>query len=390
MFFTEPENAVRSDMDPMQPKIKIAIFGVGGGGCNAINRLVASPGDFKGVKFIAANTDAMALSQVKDEGVEKIYLGRRTTEGMGAGSNPEIGKHAANESKEEITNAIRGMNLLFVTAGMGGGTGTGAAPVVASIAQELKILTIGVVTKPFRFEGTKKMQVAENGIDDLRRYVDVLVVIPNEKAFMLSNNKEDAMVEVFRMADNVLKQSILGVVNIVGRHSVINTDFADIRTVIEKKGMVHIGIGHASGENRVMDALRQACKNPLMDTSVKGAHNVIIDISTDGTVSADRISEAYNMIPEIVAKDANIITGFGFTGDKDEVTVTIIATGFEDDISKEMNDQKRTKAKAEEELLNEFGLNKFPDEEQVKKTEEPKDNIPAFLRFMRNSSKEGK
>ena len=383
MFFTEPENAMRTDSDPMQPKIKIAIFGVGGGGCNAINRLMTNPDEFKGVKFIAANTDAMALGQVKDEGVEKIYLGRRTTEGMGAGSNPEIGKHAANESKEEITNAIRGMNLLFITAGMGGGTGTGAAPVVASIAQELKILTIGVVTKPFRFEGSKKMQVAENGIDDLRRYVDVLVVIPNEKAFMLSNNKEDAMMEVFRMADNVLKQSILGVVNIVGRHSVINTDFADIRTVIEKKGMVHIGIGHASGENRVMDALRQACKNPLMDTSVKGAHNVIIDISTDGTVSADRISEAYNMIPEIVAKDANIITGFGFTGDKDEVTVTIIATGFEDDVSKELNDQMRTKARAAEQLLTEFGVNKM-DDNAPPKPEEKKDNIPLFLQHMRN------
>ncbi len=384
MFFSTPDNNVPENNDFNDSKIKLAIFGIGGGGCNAVNRLMTNPKDFPGVKFIAANTDAMALDQVNQTGVTKIYLGKKVTEGMGAGSNPEIGKRAANESKEEIINAIQGNNLLFITAGMGGGTGTGGAPVVASIAQELKILTVGVVTKPFRFEGCKKMKVAESGIEDLRKYVDVLVVVPNEKAFLLANNKEDAMVDVFRMADNVLKQSILGVVNIVGCHSVINTDFADIRTVIEKKGMVHIGIGQASGENRVMDALRQACKNPLMETSVGGAHNVIVDISADSNVPADKISEAFNMIPEIVAQDANIISGFGFTNDKNEVTVTIIATGFGDEPSREVNDQIRTRARAEEELLAEFGVKPIEEKPVEQKQEEKQDNIPAFLRFMRS------
>ncbi len=383
MFFTSPESASASGFES---QVKLAIFGVGGGGCNAVDRLLADPKEFVGVKFIAANTDNMALEQVRSEGVQKIKLGQTLTNGMGAGSNPEIGKRAATESKEEIAEAIDGLSLLFVTAGMGGGTGTGAAPVIASIAQEKGILTVGVVTKPFRFEGTRKMQIAEAGIEDLRRYVDVLVVVPNEKAFLLAKeNHSDSMVEVFRMADSVLKQSILGVVNIVGCHSVINTDFADIRTVIEKKGMVHIGIGHASGEDRVMEALRRACKNPLMETTVAGAHNVIVDISADGGVPAEKISEAFNMIPEIVAEDANIITGFGFTGAKDEVVVTIIATVFGDEASTEENDQRRTRARAEEELLEEFGVSTHRSDKPKPPEEKPtQDDLPPYLRYMQN------
>lgn len=190
------------------------------------------------------------------------------------------------------------------------------------------------------------------------------------------------MVEVFRMADNVLKQSILGVVNIVGRHSVINTDFADIRTVIEKKGMVHIGIGRATGDDRVMDALKAACKNPLMETSVAGAHNVIVDISADKGVSAEKINSAFNMIPEIVAPDANIIPGFGFTTLKDEVTVTIIATAFEDDEAREESDMVRNKKRAEEELLEEFGLKKPEVKPKAQENKEETDSVPAYVRYM--------
>ncbi len=357
--------------------IRLTIFGVGGGGCNAIHRLAQEKAEFDKVNFIAANTDKMALDKVYSEGVTKIFLGKESTNGMGAGSNPDIGNRAANESKDEITEMLRGTNLLFITAGMGGGTGTGASPVIAGIAHDMGILTIGVVTKPFNWEGTKKMEIAERGIAELRTRVDVLVVVPNEKAFSCQA-AEPGMLGVFRIADNILKNSILGVVNIVGRHSLINTDFADIRTVIQGKGLVHIGIGKACGENRVMEALCQACKDPLMDTSIKGAHHVIVNISSDYDVPAKRINEAFTMIPQVVAKDANIITGFGFHEQPDSVCVTIIATGFGDETRGE-NDAYRDKAQAAAMLLREVA----PQETDESEQREEEEDVPPYLRFMR-------
>ncbi len=355
--------------------VKITIFGIGGGGCNAVNRLVQRK-EFEGVHFIAANTDKMALENVVKDGVLKIHIGQQLTQGMGAGSDEQVGANAANESAKEIEEALEGTKLLFITAGMGGGTGTGGAPVVASIAKKKGILTIGVVTKPFRWEGPHKMEVANSGISKLYGQVDVLVVIPNERAFT-SQNADANMYDVFQVADNVLKNSIWGVVNIVGQHSLINTDFADIRTVLSRKGYAHIGIGQASGDNRVIEALRQACKDQLMETTIAGAKNIIINAVADQEIPAGKIIEAFNMIPEVVAKDANIITGFGFHKEPDLVMITIIATDFAS--SGDNKDQPGVNTKEYAEQTLQVNDNKA---KEVKKDEYNSDDVPQYLRYM--------
>lgn len=308
--------------------VKIKIFGVGGGGCNAINRLVQS-NIYDGVEYIAANTDMMALNSLSEGEIKRIQLGRVLTSGLGAGSKPEVGESAAEESEEVIKDAIRGANLLFITAGMGGGTGTGGAPVVAKIAREMNILTIAVVTKPFLYEGRKKMAVAEQGIDKLRKYVDVIVVVPNEKACKLAK-PNTSLVEVFKLADDVLHRSIIGITEIVIRPSQINLDFADIETVIKNMGTAHIGIGQAKGENRVMRALQKATSAYLIDTTIEGASQIIVSVIADMNVGALEVQETLNMITDVASPDANIISGIGFDKDlKDEVQITIIATGFD-------------------------------------------------------------
>ncbi len=312
--------------------VKIKIFGVGGGGCNAVNRLVKAK--VQGVSFIASNTDMMALNNCSAD--TKIQLGIKRTRGLGAGSKPQIGKEAAEESAEDIRAALADTNLVFITAGMGGGTGTGGAPVVAQIAREMGILTIAIVTKPFASEGRLKMQYAEAGIEELRKYTDVLLVIPNQKVFdyvkvISANKKEDgAMLKLMQIADDVLHSSIVGITNLIVKHSLINLDFADLSTVIKDKGTAHIGIGQGEGENKVVKALIQAANSPLLESNFGGATQILVSITGDIGMSALEIDEAMDMIGKVVAPDCNIIQGIGFDETlEDKAIVTIVATGFD-------------------------------------------------------------
>lgn len=361
--------------------LKIKIFGIGGGGGNAVYRLREKVD--AGVEFIASNTDMMALSKINFPNIKKLQLGKEKTKGMGAGALPEVGKEAARESREEIKKMIEGANMVFVTAGMGGGTGTGGAPIVAAIAKELGILTIGIVTKPFHYEGKKKMAIAEDGIEKLRKEVDVLIVVPNERAFEYAP-PGTPLIEVVKMADDVLLKSIMGVTDIMLKHSLINLDFADIRTVIKNKGTAHIGVGRAQGENRVMDALRKACSSPLLDSNIEGATHIIVSIIADYELSAISVENALNLIPEVAAPDANIIHGLGFDENlKDEVIVTVIATGFDNGIDKAPVATEKPQEVTTKRAEGLFTLKK----PQAKPVEEPKEvtqeDIPAFLQRLK-------
>ncbi len=311
--------------EPAHEVVKIKVIGVGGGGCNAVDRLKAA--NVEGVEFIACNTDMTSLNSVLAD--KKIQLGSKLTHGLGAGSKPSVGEQAANESREEIKEALEGANLVFVTAGMGGGTGTGGAPVVASIAKELGILTIALVTKPFDYEGRPKMIVAEEGIEKLSKEADVLIVIPNEKAFsFLPANTP--MIKVVQIPDGVLHNSIIGIIDIVAKPALINLDFADLETVIKNKGTAHIGVGRAKGETRVMEALRQAASSSLLESNIEGATQLIVSVTGDVNISGNDIKKALEAISNIVAPEANIIHGLGLINSmKDEAIVTVIATGFD-------------------------------------------------------------
>lgn len=360
--------------------LKIKIFGIGGGGGNAVYRLREKVD--AGVEFIASNTDMMALSKINFPNIKKLQLGKEKTKGMGAGALPEVGKEAARESREEIKKMIEGANMVFVTAGMGGGTGTGGAPIVAAIAKELGILTIGIVTKPFHYEGKKKMAIAEDGIEKLRKEVDVLIVVPNERAFEYAP-PGTPLIEVVKMADDVLLKSIMGITDIMLKHSLINLDFADIRTVIKNKGTAHIGVGRAQGENRVMDALRKACSSPLLDSNIEGATHIIVSIIADYELSASSVEGALELIPEVAAADANIIHGLGFDENlKDEVIVTVIATGFGSANAATVATEKPQEATPNN-VQSLFTLKK-PQAKPVEEVKEVKeDDIPAFLQRLK-------
>lgn len=320
--------------EPAHEVVKIKVIGVGGGGCNAVDRLKAA--NVEGVEFIACNTDMTSLNSVLAD--KKIQLGSKLTHGLGAGSKPSVGEQAANESREEIKEALEGANLVFVTAGMGGGTGTGGAPVVASIAKELGILTIALVTKPFDYEGRPKMVVAEEGIEKLSKEADVLIVIPNEKAFsFLPANTP--MIKVVQIPDGVLHNSIIGIIDIVAKPALINLDFADLETVIKNKGTAHIGVGRAKGETRVMEALRQAASSSLLESNIEGATQLIVSVTGDVNISGNDIKKALEAISNIVAPEANIIHGLGLINSmKDEAIVTVIATGFDAKKPEQKND----------------------------------------------------
>ncbi len=381
MDYEVEKNDIQSSYfdDNNEDFLKIKIFGVGGGGCNAVYRLREKVD--VGVEFIASNTDMMALSKINFPNIKKLQLGKEKTKGMGAGALPEVGKEAARESREEIKKMIEGANMVFVTAGMGGGTGTGGAPVVASIAKELAILTVGIVTKPFHYEGKKKMAIAEDGIEKMRKEVDVLIVVPNERAFEYAP-QGTPLIEVVKMADDILLKSIMGITDIMLKHSLINLDFADIRTVIKNKGTAHIGVGRAQGENRVMDALRKACSSPLLDSNIEGATHIIVSIIADYELSGSSVENALNLIPEVAALDANIIHGLGFDENlKDEVVVTVIATGF--DSGNAIVATEKTQEAVPNNVQSLFTVKK----PQEAKTEEPKqvkeDDIPAFLQRLK-------
>ncbi len=304
---------------------QIKVVGVGGAGNNAINRMILH--GLRGVEFIAVNTDSQALALSKAN--QRVQIGAKVTKGLGAGANPEVGAKAAEESREEIMQNLKGADLVFVTAGMGGGTGTGAAPVVAEAARELGILTIGVVTKPFSFEGRQRMKNAETGIEKLKQKVDSLVTIPNERLLSVVG-KGTTLVDAFRMADDVLRQGIQGISDLIAVPSLINLDFADVKSVMEDKGMAHMGIGYGSGENAMTEAAKQAISSPLLETSINGATGVIINVTGGKELGLIDVTMGAQMITQAADEEANIIFGAGVDETLgDEIRITVIATGFE-------------------------------------------------------------
>ena len=304
---------------------EIKVIGVGGGGCNAINRMIES--GMQGVTFVAVNTDKQVLSRNRAE--TKVQIGEKLTKGLGAGGNPEIGQKSAEESLEDLEKFIAGADMVFVTCGMGGGTGTGAAPIIAKIAKDMGILTVGVVTKPFRFEGKKRGEHAELGIKFLKKYVDSLVVVPNDK-LLEATTEETSLLEAFSMADDVLKQGVQSISDIIIDDALINLDFADVTTIMKDRGIVHMGVGHGKGENRINDAVRSAIDSPLLETKISGAKAVLINITGGRDLTMYDVDKVATQIDEEADSNAIIILGTAIKEDmQDELAVTVIAAGFE-------------------------------------------------------------
>ncbi len=303
----------------------IKVIGVGGGGNNAVNRMIFA--GLKGVEFISVNTDSQALQMALAS--NKIQIGAKLTKGLGAGANPDIGQKAAEESKDDIEQVLRGADMVFVTAGMGGGTGTGAAPVVAEIAKEMGALTVGVVTKPFTFEGKKRMMQAEHGIQTLKEKVDTLITIPNDRLLQVVE-KNTSIVEAFRIADDVLRQGVQGISDLIAVPGLINLDFADVKTIMKDTGSALMGIGSSSGDNRAVESARAAISSPLLETSIEGARGVLLNITGGTSLGLFEVNEAAEIIAQAADPEANII--FGAVVDErmeEEVRVTVIATGFD-------------------------------------------------------------
>lgn len=305
---------------------QIKVIGVGGGGSNAVNRMIDS--GVKGVEFIAVNTDAQALNRSLAD--TKLQIGDKLTRGLGAGANPEIGKKAAEESREQVENALKGADMVFVTAGMGGGTGTGAAPIIAEVAREIGALTVGVVTRPFTFEGRRRSKQAENGITTLKEKVDTLIVIPNDRLLEIVD-KNTPMLEAFREADNVLRQGVQGISDLIAVPGLINLDFADVKTIMTERGSALMGIGMATGENRAAEAAKKAICSPLLETSIDGARGVLMNITGGTNLSLYEVNEAADIVASSSDQEVNMIFGAVINEElKDEIMVTVIATGFEE------------------------------------------------------------
>lgn len=343
----------------------IKVLGVGGGGNNAVNRMIEAK--VKGVDFIAVNTDAQALATNKAD--HKLQIGKSITKGLGAGADPAIGRKAAEESGDDIEKLLDGADMVFVTAGMGGGTGTGASPVIAEISRSLGALTVGVVTKPFAFEGERRRTQAEEGVDILREAIDTLITIPNDRLLKIVE-KKTSIVQAFSIADDVLRQGVQGISDLIAVPGLINLDFADVRTIMMGTGTALMGIGNASGESRASEAARAAISSPLLETSIEGAKGVLLNITGDSTMGLLEVNEAAELIRDVAESDAHII--FGAAIDErleDEMRVTVIATGF----------GPRKRKEGEEEELDELTLKPF-------NAEEDDLEIPTFLR--RHSKKE--
>ena len=303
---------------------QLKVVGVGGAGNNAVNRMIQY--GIRGVEFISVNTDKQAL--YLSHANQKIQIGEKVTKGLGAGADPEVGRKAAEESKEAISEALKGADLVFITAGMGGGTGTGAAPVVAECAKELGILTVGVVTKPFSFEGRVRMNNAVNGITNLKANVDTLISIPNDR--LLDSVGKESLTEAFMIADDVLRQGVQGISDLIAVPAMVNLDFADVRTLMRERGMAHMGIGMATGDKRAAEAARQAVVSPLLETTSNGAKGVLLNITGGADLGIQELSEAASIIQEYADPEANIIMGAGIDEDMgDGVRRTVIATGFD-------------------------------------------------------------
>ncbi|MCT4621339.1 MAG: cell division protein FtsZ [Marinisporobacter sp.] len=359
------------DVD-MEQFAQIKVIGVGGGGNNAVNRMIES--QLKGVQFVAINTDKQALFTSKAE--YKIQIGDKLTRGLGAGANPDIGKKAAEESRDDISQALQGADMVFVTAGMGGGTGTGAAPVVAQIAKEMGILTVGVVTKPFTFEGKRRMQHAEMGIEQLKDKVDTLVTIPNDRLLQVAEKKTSIM-DAFKIADDVLKQGVQGISDLIAVPGLVNLDFADVKTIMFEQGLAHMGVGKGvSGDNRASEAAKQAIQSPLLETSIQGAKGVLLNITGGQNLGLFEVNEAAELVAQAADPDANIIFGAVIDDNlKDELIITVIATGFENN-----------KRNAEKVLTNKDHQDESTEEKnEVEENESINDDldIPTFLRRRR-------
>lgn len=314
----------------------LKVIGVGGGGNNAVNRMIDH--GMNNVEFIAINTDGQALNLSKAE--SKIQIGEKLTRGLGAGANPEIGKKAAEESREQIEDAIQGADMVFVTAGMGGGTGTGAAPVVAKIAKEMGALTVGVVTRPFGFEGRKRQTQAAAGVEAMKAAVDTLIVIPNDRLLDIVD-KSTPMMEAFKEADNVLRQGVQGISDLIAVSGEVNLDFADVKTIMSNQGSALMGIGVSSGENRAVEAAKKAISSPLLETSIVGAQGVLMNITGGESLSLFEAQEAADIVQDAADEDVNMIFGTVINPElQDEIVVTVIATGFEDKPSSQ--DRKAT------------------------------------------------
>lgn len=310
---------------------KIIVIGVGGAGNNAVNRMIDE--QITGVEFIGINTDKQALQLCKAPNT--IQIGEKLTKGLGAGAQPEVGEKAAEENVEELRQAIQGADMVFVTCGMGGGTGTGATPVVAKISKELGILTVGVVTKPFKFEGKARMNNAMSGIDKLKANVDTLIVIPNDKLLQIVD-KKTTIPDALKKADEVLQQAVQGITDLITVPGLINLDFADVKTVMENKGVAHIGIGTATGDDKAIEAVQQAVTSPLLETTIEGASHVIINIS--GDISLIEANEAAEYVQNLTGESANIIFGAMFDdSEEDTCSITVIATGIEEKSGVDVN-----------------------------------------------------
>ena len=313
------------DMGP-DSVVNIKVVGVGGGGNNVVNRMVKT--GTKGVDFIAVNTDKQALAV--SSATYKIQIGEKLTNGQGAGSDPEVGRKSAEENRTQISKALEDADMVFITAGMGGGTGTGAAPIVADIAKELGVLTVGVVTKPFRFEGMRRMKQAEGGITELRNKVDSLVIIPNER-LKLATDQKITMVNAFEIADDVLQQAVQSISDLIKNTGFINLDFADVSAVMKDAGRAHMGVGRAAGKNKAEEAARMAISSPLLETSINGAKGVLINVTGSMDIGLEEVETAANLVQEAAHPEANIIFGAAFDDTlEDELRVTVIATGFEE------------------------------------------------------------
>ena len=306
----------------------IKVVGVGGGGCNAVNRMISA--GLKDIQFIAINTDSQALAKCDAE--IKIQIGEKLTRGLGAGGNPERGQKAAEESIEQIAEVLEGADMVFITAGMGGGTGTGAAPVIAKVSKDMGILTVGVVTKPFSFEGRKRKSQAELGISFLKRYVDSLVVVPNDKLIEISE-KNTTLLESFKMADDILRQGVQGISSVISEYALINVDFADVSTVMKNRGIAHMGVGEGSGEDGPLDAVKAAIESPLLETSIDQAKAVLLYFHGGYNLGMQTVYEVASEVEKQVAEDVQLIFGVSVSEDmEDKTRITIIATGFDNDV----------------------------------------------------------
>ena len=359
--------------DKFNQKPTIKVIGIGGGGGSAVNRMIEN--EVRGVEFVAMNTDAQVLRLSKAD--IRLQLGKTLTRGLGAGANPDIGRQAALESEDEIRDLLAETDMVFITAGMGGGTGTGAAPVVARIAREMGCLTIGVVTKPFGFEGRRRASVALQGLEELKPYVDTLIVIPNDKLFYIVD-KNTPYLDAFREADNVLRQGVQGITEIIAVPGIVNVDFADVKTVMKDKGTALMGIGLAEGEDRAIEAARAAIRSPLLETSINGATDAIVNITSGFDASLCEINEIIEEIQKSSTTDINVIYGSAINSDLgDEIIVTVIATGFSEDPI-----FKTTKIEKPEEVITkpepeEIPVTKKPDKKKKAKKRRTKKTVAS-------------